>query len=58
MKNMLSRMTIAADRVSPVPKSDTDRLKRAVRERVIKPIQDRANEQRKLISKVRARQVR
>lgn len=58
MKKILERMTIPADRVTRVPKQDTERLKEAVRERVIKPMEDRAAAQRGLISKVRARQVR
>jgi len=51
-------MSISPDRLSPVPKSDTDRLKKAVQDRVIRPIEDRAKEQRQLVNKVRARQVR
>jgi hypothetical protein len=34
-------MEIDPSRVTPVPKEDTDKLKAAVRERVIKPIQER-----------------
>lgn len=58
MKKILERMSISPDRLSPVPKSDTDRLKESVRERVIEPIERRAKEQRQLVAKVRARQVR
>jgi hypothetical protein len=58
MKKTLGRMNIAGDRLSTVPKSDTDRLKKAVQDRVIRPIEDRAREQRQLVNKVRARQVR
>lgn len=58
MKRTTDRMIITAGRKDPVPKADTDRLKLAVQERVIKPIQKRAFEQRDLVTKVRARQVR
>jgi hypothetical protein len=58
MKKISDRLSISPDRVSPVPKADTDRLRQAVRERVIKPMQERAREQRDLIAKVRARPVR
>jgi hypothetical protein len=58
MKRPMERLTITAGRKDPVPKGDTDRLKKAVQERVIKPIQKRAFEQRDFVTKVRARQVR
>jgi hypothetical protein len=58
MKKTLERMSISADRLSSVPKNDTDQLKKAVRERVIKPLEERAKEQRQLVNRVRARHVR
>jgi hypothetical protein len=58
MKKTLQKFTIPPEKVSPVPKADTDRLKQAVRERVIQPMEERAKRQRQLIATVRARPVR
>jgi len=58
MKKTLQRLFVPADKMSPVPKADTDRLKKAIRDKVIKPMEERARVQRQLIAKVRARPVR
>lgn len=53
------RIVIPADRlVQDVPKDDMERLKHAMQEKVIKPMQARARMQRSLIAKVRGRSVR
>jgi len=58
MKKNPERFSIPAGRVSAVPEADVERLKKAVRERVIAPMKNRAKQQRDLIAKVRARTVR
>lgn len=58
MKKTLQRMSVSVERIQPVPKTDTDRLKSAVRDKVIKPIEERAKQQREIVNRARARQVR
>jgi hypothetical protein len=46
-----------SEKFTPVPKADTDRLKKAIRERVIKPIQDRSKRRHELEDAARRRHV-
>lgn len=50
-------MNIDPSRVHPVPREDIERLKAAIRERVIKPMLERRARQAQLIQQVRQRVV-
>jgi hypothetical protein len=58
MKKKLPKFSIPAARLSEVPAGDTDQLRQAIRERVVRPMEERAKRQSQLIASVRARAVR
>lgn len=58
MTTKLPRLSISQDKLSDVPKGDTDKLRSVVREKVVRPTEERAKRQSQLIATVRSRAFR
>lgn len=52
------RPSVAAGRLTPVPAKDLAQFKKAVTERVVQPMKERAVNQRENVARARARYVR